>query len=297
MLRDCLLVLIVCAAASMASRAPLADANEFFVTPITEGVSFGPVPAAKRDFAALAERGITTIVSVDAATPDVAAAAEHGIRTIHIPTRYSGLSTDQHRSLAAALYRANAPVFVHCHHGAHRAPTAAAAALIALGKIDTVAGAEVLAAAGTSPSYPGLHACVREAEPMTAEAIARLVEIELHEVAPVTGTAGGMATIDHAWDVLAVVRASGWRVPEDHPDAVPAAEAGLVRDVLRSLAELPEEDAEYAGLMARSVDEAGALEQALVSGDALAAEAAYTALGTTCIACHKGYRNAAAQSR
>ena len=30
---------------------------------------------------------------------------------------------------------------------------------------------------------------------------------------------------------------------------------------------------------------------------ALAAEAAYTALGTTCIACHKGYRNAAAQSR
>ncbi len=297
MLRYCVIAISLVLGAALAAHGRLAADDGFFVTPITEDVSFGPVPTGERDFEALAQRGVTMIVSVDAMTPDVAGAAAHGIRTVHIPTRYSGLSDDQHRSLAAALYQAEGPVFVHCHHGVHRAPTAAAAALIALGTIDTDAGARVLAAAGTSPSYPGLHACVHEATPMDAEARAELAEVVLHEVAPVTGTAGGMATIDHAWDVLAVVRKAGWRVPKDHPDAVPAAEAGLVRDVLRSLIELDVHDDEYASLMTRAAREAGELEAALVANDAAAAEVAYTALGTTCIGCHQGYRNAAVPSR
>lgn len=288
---------MLCGAAVFASGSRDADHEHYRVTPITDRVSFGPVPTSAGDFAALAARGITMIVSVDAATPDVDGAATHGIRTVHIPTRYSGLSDEQARSVAAALYQADGPVFVHCHHGVHRAPTAAAAALIALGRIDADTGAGVLAAAGTSPSYPGLHACVREATPMSAEARAELAEVELHEVAPVTGTAGGMATIDHSWDVLATVRKAGWRVPEDHPDAVPAAEAGLVRDVLRSLIEFDVHDDGYASLMTRAAREAGELEAALVANDAAAAEVAYTALGTTCIGCHQGYRNAAAPSR
>lgn len=302
--------LAICLGTAGAFAWRAAGVAPFVETEVAAGVSYGPKPAGDEAFAVLRRAGVVTVVSVDAATPNVHAARRHGIRYIHVPIRYNGMTEAQQHAVAAALHHSDGPVFVHCHHGKHRAPTAAAHALIALGIIDNSEGSAILKTAGTSPSYPGLHACVGNARQLTADELEHLATVELPEIAPVTDTASGMATIDHAWDVLAIVRANGWRVPEEHPDAAPAAEAGVVHDVLRSLAEPREcaeqEDAkhpatadtnpayqepEYRALLARSIIEASELEAALVTQDPAAAEIAWNALGTTCIACHQLHRN------
>ena len=46
-----------------------------------------------------------------------------------------------------------------------------------------------------------------------------------------------MVEVDHAWAHLEAIKAAGWKVPHDHPDLVPAAEAGQLTDNLRFASE------------------------------------------------------------
>src|SRR5436309_1142076 len=81
----------------------------------------------QKDFAALARRDIKVIISVDGATPDVEEAKKHGIRYIHLPMGYNGVPKEEALKIARAIETAPGPVLIHCHHGKHRGPAAAAA--------------------------------------------------------------------------------------------------------------------------------------------------------------------------
>ena len=95
-------------------------------TKIDEDLYFGGEPGANEAFAFLARLGIRTVVSVDGARPRLAEAEKRGLRYVHIPLGYDGVTTSAGMQLAALARNSQGPWYVHCHHGRHRGPAAAA---------------------------------------------------------------------------------------------------------------------------------------------------------------------------
>ena len=155
--------------------------------PVAPGLFSGAEPAGDAAFAALAKLGVRTVVSVDGPVPDAAAAARrHGLRTVHVPIGYDGVPLDAAAKLAAVMRRFGPAgtgdpggVFVHCHHGKHRGPAAAAVCGRAAGLLTAADATALLHRAGTGPQYAGLWesvaafdtAAVPPGEPELSEAV------------------------------------------------------------------------------------------------------------------------------
>ena len=80
-----------------------------------------------------------------------------------------------------------------------------------------------------------------------------------------------MVVIDEAFDRLKLVEKNGWKVPADHPDLAPAADAGKLADLLRLLVDDASlkllDDAgskDFAALLVDGAAKASTLEEALV---------------------------------
>src|SRR5581483_11908914 len=93
---------------------------------ISDRIYSGSSPTGDAAFEALAKLGVKTIITVDGAQPDVDLAARHGLRYVHIPVGYNGISSNSALQLVKAAQSFSGPIYVHCHHGLHRGPTAAA---------------------------------------------------------------------------------------------------------------------------------------------------------------------------
>ncbi len=263
------------------------------VQEVAPGVYSGSAPEGAPAFEALRAMGVRSVLSVDGARPDVELAEACGLRYAHVPIGYDGVGDDETARIARAIRDLDGPVYVHCHHGKHRGPAAAAVGMIALGRIETAQGVALLEASGTSPSYPGLWDSVRRCAALDPGVIGRAPEAP--SVAPVGGYVAGMATIDRAWDHLRLCKDAGWAMPSDHPDLVPAAEAGMVADTLRRLGETDEVRARPDGFIAwmrEAQTNASELERLIVAGaPGDRVDSAFTDLGATCKACHGVYRN------
>ncbi len=254
-----------------------------------------PTPAG---FEALQEAGVRTIISVDAARPDVAMATARGIRYIHLPVGYDGIDRRTTHLLARAIREADGPVYLHCHHGRHRAPAAAAVALRALGRIDASRGRRILEVIGTSRDYPGLHAAVAEAKAEPTAVSDAVDPGELRPVAIVSDLAGGMADLDRIHDRLRLLAKHDWRTPPTHPDLDPIVEAGILTERFRSMAHLPMGSSPdgTAGdaspmTLARSIELATTLEAALKTRRPQEATAILGRISSECRACHRVHRN------
>ena len=116
----------------------------------------GGEPSSDEAFAALAAQGVRVLVSVDGARPNLEAARRHGLRYVHVPIGYEGIPRAAVEELASVAWVKEGGVFVHCHHGHHRGPTAAAIVAIASGAWDRPTAHAWQRAAGTSPEYAGL---------------------------------------------------------------------------------------------------------------------------------------------
>lgn len=273
--------------------------NMFRLTP---RLLSGSAPADDAAFASLGALGVTTIISVDGARPDLERAHARGMRYVHIPIGYDGVDADQQRRLVASARAGlgtseKGAVYVHCHHGVHRGPAAAAVALIGLGVLNNEQAVAFLEAAGTSHSYPGLYASAKAARRLPDLPVADDPWDGLPEAVEVSDFTEAMADIDRVWDRLKIIRASGWSTPSDHPDLVPAAESGMIVDLLRS-AQLhppmlpdPARAGTFEELLARAISAADELETALVARDPASAERAWRPLADSCTACHQQFRN------
>lgn len=254
----------------------------------------GSVPDHAEGFASLRQLGVRTIISVDAATPDVAAAKASGMRYVHIPVGYHGLSADQQLALAKALHDLPKPVYIHCHHGKHRGPAAAASAAVLTGQLSNTEAILFLEQAGTSSSYPGLYRCVMKAFPLQESAL-RDAQVELPEIARVAGFAQAMSLAQDAYDHLTEIRDAGWRTPASHPDLAPAAEAGRLENLLRGLREAPETRShppEFATMMDECWRATNDLESALKRGSASSElTQALKRIDNACRACHVNFRD------
>ncbi len=104
----------------------------------------------------LAKLGVKTIVSVDGIAPNVEAAKKYGMRYVHVPIGYDGIDESAQALLTRVATDIKGTIYIHCHHGKHRGP--AAAAIVC--RVDDGRPAEaamiILEKAGTGKEYPGL---------------------------------------------------------------------------------------------------------------------------------------------
>jgi protein tyrosine phosphatase (PTP) superfamily phosphohydrolase (DUF442 family) len=237
----------------------------------------GASPAADGAFAELAARGVRTVVSVDGAEPDAARAKRHGLRYVHLPIGYDGVPSSRILELAKLFREAKGPIFIHCHHGRHRAPAAVAAAAVAAGLLKTKEAEAAMKLAGTGAEYLGLWKSMREAVPVSAERLAGLNVDYREQVAP-PPLAAAMLKLDERLESLR-------RKPT-------AEDALLLKEGLAELARLPEtatRPQEYRRLLEANQLAAEELETDLRSGKPTAAALKLTT--KACDACHRKHRD------
>jgi hypothetical protein len=89
---------------------------------------------------------------------------------------------------------------------------------------------------GTAPNYKGVYGCVAKSTVIDAKTI-DAVPVNLPEVSHPASFVKAMAEVDEINDRLKLIEKAGRTVPKDHPDLVPAAEAGRMADQFRLVAE------------------------------------------------------------
>ncbi|SMP54555.1 Predicted phosphohydrolase, protein tyrosine phosphatase (PTP) superfamily, DUF442 family [Neorhodopirellula lusitana] len=256
---------------------------------VSDRIFTGAEPHSERAFASLAKLGVKTIVSVDGAVPDTELAGKYGLRYVHIPIGYDGIDQNAGLTFARLAREVTGPVYVHCHHGRHRGPAAAAVVCIASGEVDGEAALRILERAGTSKDYAGLWRDVANYRIPDHG-----VELPtLSEVAQVQTFPAAMANTDRAYDNLKRCRESGWATPPDHPDLVPAQQALLLKESLReSVRNLAAgRSSEFQRWLMESEIAAGQLEDALRVQNLDQVSRHFQVLSESCKRCHQKYRN------
>lgn len=260
-----------------------------------EGFVSGSVPEGDEGFDTLAGMGVKTIISVDGAIPNVDKATQRGMRYIHLPIGYNGFDEKRKMQLVRATRDAmkDGPVYIHCHHGKHRSAGAAATVAASLGWDTPEEGVARMKVSGTAPNYKGLYACATNSTVVAMDLIDD-VPANFPEVWKPSDYVGAMVEIDEALDHLKLIEKAGWKVPENHPDLVPAAEAGRMADLYR-LAEADEytkrKSPEFQAMMRDSHQAAQGLEDAIVAGDSAAITAKFKLVSESCKACHVKFRD------
>jgi len=298
----CLVALLACIAFLAHADAPSAHVPtkiESTVLPnafrLTANIISGGQPDGEAAFKQLQDLGVRTIISVDGAKPDVALAKKYGLRYVHLPHGYDGIPHDRLLEIAKAIRELPGPIYIHCHHGKHRSPAAAAAACVTAGYLNNAEALAVLAAAGTSKDYPGLFQSVREAQPVDEKTTADL-KVDFQETVAVPPMADAMIAIEHTHDHLKAVAAAGWKPTEKHADIDPPHEALLLREHFTELLRTDEakrQPAEFQQLLHQNETAAQALEELLRASpqDQKKLDAQFTRVTGACTSCHKTFRD------
>lgn len=264
------------------------------VLQVTDKVISGGIPVGDRAFDELRAMGIRTIISVDGATPDVERARARGMRYVHIPVGYHGIDPDRQSALALAFRDLPGPIYLHCHHGRHRGPAAAASGAIMAGMMTPEEGTALLKKAGTSPDYKGLYACVANSKAVSAEELSR-VPADFPEIAPMPGYVRAMSEVQAAYDHLVEIRDAGWTAPENHPDLVPLDEIRNLERLMKVLLDDPktkEMPKDHGEMMRTGADAAAALLAAMErNAPKSELNSLLRSLGASCKDCHVRYRD------
>lgn len=199
----------------------------------------GSAPDGDGAFEALAKLGVKTLISVDGAQPDIEAARRHGLRYVHLPHGYDGIATNVQLQLIKTVRTLSGPVYIHCHHGQHRGPTAAAVICMATDGWSAGQAEAWMRTAGTATNYTGLFETVQRFHaPSTADL--KRTPADFPEKAKVSGIVEAMVAIDERWAHLKAVRMAGYQTPTANPDIGPANEALILLELLREAQRLPE---------------------------------------------------------
>jgi protein tyrosine phosphatase (PTP) superfamily phosphohydrolase (DUF442 family) len=260
------------------------------VIEVADGLLSGSEPEGAEGFSSLAKLGVKTIVSVDGARPAVDAARAQGLRYIHIPIGYDGISKPAIAALARAVRDVEGPIYIHCHHGKHRGPAAAAVACITSRHVHGKAALQILELAGTGKEYPGLW---RDVEACQAPSPDEPPGILL-EVAEVDSLTAAMAGVDRHWDDLKLCRDAGWTTPPAHPDLTPAQVALLLREAFHEAGRTTRADRfdeQFREWVAEAEALAARIEDSLKDGKPEEATRRFDVLDQTCKRCHAKYRN------
>ncbi len=248
----------------------------------------GSAPVGEAGFRSLTNMGVRTVITVDGAKPDLEAARRAGLRYVHLPVGYDGVPAEQAVRIARAVRDLPGPVYLHCHHGKHRGPAAAACAARLLDPAFTAGdAADLLRRAGTDPRYRGLFASV--ARPPAGDLGG--AGGPFPEVAATPDLVRLMVDVDERWDRLKAAHAAGWAKPTDAGH-----DATLLAEHFGEAARLPDAPARGPAFRASLADAeraAADLDAALraTPPDAVAAGRAFAAGGKVCTTCHAAFRD------
>lgn len=260
---------------------------------VTDKVYSGSQPEGDEAFAALVKLGVKTIISVDGSKPDLATARKYGLRYIHLPFGYDGVPTNRIAELAKAAGTQPGPLFVHCHHGLHRGPTAVAIICEATAEWSTNRAAAWMLEAGTAADYTGLY---RSAITFHKPTLAQLEAIkDLPEVAKTSSLVETMVTIDGHFSLLKQSQKAGWKPPPGHADIAPSHEATLLWEQFREIArtdDTAKRTDDYRAKLTEAEQVTDSLRKRLREpADSAAIDATFKKAGQSCAGCHKQYRN------
>jgi hypothetical protein len=242
---------------------------------------------------------VKTVISVDGTKPDVATARSNGLRYIHLPIGYEGVAEHRTLELAKVLHDAQGLVYIHCHHGQHRGPAAAAVACVVAGQMDNAQALEVMKTMGTGVQYPGLWASAKGAR-KADETMLRELKVEYRETAAVPPFAEAMVHLDGVFGHLELCGKAGWKKPTDHPDLDPVHEALQAREICAEImrtAECAARPVDFRERMGSAQRAASELETFLgvpasnADSSREVADRAFARLRQCCGDCHKAYRN------
>jgi protein tyrosine phosphatase (PTP) superfamily phosphohydrolase (DUF442 family) len=269
------------------------------VVRVSDKLISGSSPEGKAGFQSLRGLGVQTVISVDGARPDVETARESGIRYVHLPIGYDGISRDQALKLARAVRDLPGAIYLHCHHGKHRGPSAAAVTLFCLDEKCTAACAvDVMKRAGTDRRYAGLFNAPNLLRRPTADELAAVAD-DFPETAPIPALAQAMVRLDARWENLQTIRKAGWQTPRNLPDLDSSHEALQLLEGFRELARSPEiaqRPDDFRRWLGFAESSALALEQALRkpidrTDSHNVAEQAFERCRAICSQCHAKYRD------
>jgi hypothetical protein len=257
----------------------------------------GNAPENEAAFQELARLGVKTIVTVDGSKPNVALAHQFGMHYVHLPFGYDGLPQTRGEELARAvqLAEASGPVYLHCHHGKHRGPTAAAVVCRALDGWSPEQAVDFLHQAGTAADYAGLYRDARAFRPPTAEALAH-IGADFPETAKTAPLVDTMVAIDQHCDALKAAQKNEWRNLSGSPESSPAQTATLLWELFREAARDPSVQQlgdDFLSKLATGEKNADALRQSLAdpAESMTNRDAAMRAMTQACGDCHKDHRN------
>ena len=255
----------------------------------------GSAPEGDAGFAALKALGIKTIITVDGAKPDVERARRFGIRYVHLPIGYDGVPASQAVRLVKAVETLQGPFYMHCHHGMHRGPAAAAVVCMATEGWSSDEGVAWLKLAGTATNYAGLYKSVEKFQPPSSDTLKKVSD-DFPEKSPVSPLADTMVQVDECFDRVKLIKKAGYRGPADQPDLSPANETLLLDEFFKELLRSPEinsRPADFKSKLGEAQAAADTFHQSVVTElpDFKKMDAAFQRISDACAACHKAYRN------
>jgi len=287
---------------SLEAPDPLAEVGLHNLFRLSPAIVSGGEPEGEQAFAALERLGVKTILSVDGKVPDAEAAARHGMRYVHVPIQYKGITADELLKIAKTFREQEGPFYVHCFHGQHRGPAAAAVGRVLLdGAGRDQALAEMRQWCGTSSKYEGLYKSIALDQLPTVEQT-EAYPWDFPAAAPLEGLGSFMVLISRPFDRLKDFAKRGWQVDPDHPDLDPVNEAAILAGLLERVHEVQDEQArgeDFAGWMSDVARHTASLEQAFEAARAAGGQqedwatvaAALERVDASCSACHKVYRD------
>ncbi len=267
---------------------------------LTENVISGALPEDAAAFAELQSLGVKTIISVDGLQPNVTLAEKFGLRYVHLPHGYDGVPEVRGHELAKAVRDLPGPIYIHCHHGQHRSPAAAAVACVEAGTLDPSQALSVLQLAGTGKNYQGLFRSVSMARRQDDRQLDQL-QVTFSATSEIPPLAEAMVEIDALHDRLKANRLSA--TASDIADALLLKEQFVE---LQRLAEVRHQPTAYRDLLhdaERAADELQATLADLPATETSAAnlqstesrgvawQAALARVNQSCTTCHRQYRD------
>jgi protein tyrosine phosphatase (PTP) superfamily phosphohydrolase (DUF442 family)/cytochrome c556 len=267
---------------------------------LSPNIVSGSEPHGHEGLESLKAMGIRTVISVDGSAPDAAEAEKLGLRYVHVPIQYKGITREEIAKLAKTFRELEGPFFVHCFHGKHRGPAAAALGRVALdGAPRAVAIAEMRQYCGTAGTYEGLYQVIATGSIPTEEETAAL-RYDFESVHQPKGMVGAMSVLARAHDNVADAMKRAWAADAAHPDLDALNEAEKLEQAFAAafaLDETQQGPADQQQWFERSRAESSKLVDALKrlrTGDAAAsaeAKQAFAAVKGLCTECHAVYRN------
>jgi protein tyrosine phosphatase (PTP) superfamily phosphohydrolase (DUF442 family) len=266
----------------------------------------GGLPEGTEAFAELQRLGIKTVISVDGAKPDAALAKQFGMRYIHLPHGYNGVPEDRSQELAKAVLEQPGPIYIHCHHGKHRSPAAAAVACVGAGFIRSAEARSILEFAGTNPNYLGLFHSAEAAQPADRQKLAGLA-VEFREAVEIPPLVESMVELDELFEEVAEAKKAGWQANPELPHEKILHDILLLREHFTEMLRAPNapvgsedfvKDPDYQALLVESETTARELE-ALLNVTAQTADAAaipkldqlFLKIEQSCKTCHHQFRD------